>query len=455
MTNKLQLIAILTLTTILITGGFGLTQLAYSSGSSNDKKADNKKADITKHDDDEEEDEDDDDKVKVCHIPLGNEENAHTITISQSAWAAHQMHGDYEGECDDDDDEQMTKPTITIVNNVASDPQQFEITVSPTVGIPEVINPITTKYTVDSHTKVTISGSEDRPILITGDGNCPENNGGFVNIENGQNIECTYSDRPVGQAGPLPTVTLKVNVIDADLGVTEASPPSFQVDGNNAPLNAPIDLIADKATEITQTNDNVPGDVDENNEVLPTKITGDGHCPEVLAGTITLSTGQDIECVFEYGKVIEPGVIFHFNTLAFSFDDDGYGDSCDNVGTMPCIELANAQDGTILIVDEEIKSDTLIFLFSVIEQDKINNPRPLDQNGNPIMGILASSPLCTFSGISPHDEEYALLPGDPTDPGEFDNPVNNPSGELGFAFTCTLASPSGKYNVNYALIETV
>ena len=417
MTNKLQLIAILTLATVLITGGFGLTQLAYSSGSSNDKKVD-----VTKHDDDEhDDDKHDDDK---------HDDDKH------------------------DDDERTTKPTITIVNKVASEPA-FGITVSQTVGVPvlEVINPTTTKYTVDSHTTVTILGSPDRPILITGDGNCPENNGGFVNIEKGQNITCIYSDRPVGQAGSPPTVTLKVEVNDDDLGVTESNPPSFQVDGQPASLNVPIPLVANEATEITQIDDNVPNDV-STNEVLPTKITGDGNCPEVLAGTITLSTGQDIECIFEYGKVIEPGVVFHFNTLAFSFDDDGYGDSCDKVGNMPCIELANAQDGTILIVDEEIKSDTLIFLFSVIEQDKINNPRPLDQKGNPIMGILASSPLCTFSGISPHDEEYALQPGD-SDPGEFDNPVNNPSGVLGFAFTCTLASPSGKYNVNYALIETV
>src|SRR3989337_959265 len=202
MTNKLQLIAILTLATVLITGGFGLTQLAYSSGSSNDKKVD-----VTKHDDDKDDDE-------------------------------------------HDDDERTTKPTITIVNKVASEPA-FGITVSQTVGVPvlEVINPTTTKYTVDSHTTVTILGSPDRPILITGDGNCPENNGGFVNIEKGQNITCIYDDRPVGQAGPSPTVTLKVKVIDVELGVTEDVPPSFQVDGNDVSLNELITLITDKATE--------------------------------------------------------------------------------------------------------------------------------------------------------------------------------------------------------------
>lgn len=89
-------------------------------------------------------------------------------------------------------------PTITIVNNVESEPA-FSITVSPNTGITG--SDPTTTYTVDSHTQVTISGSDDRPILITGDGNCPENIGGFVNIENGQDITCIYSDRPTNEVG--------------------------------------------------------------------------------------------------------------------------------------------------------------------------------------------------------------------------------------------------------------
>jgi len=44
------------------------------------------------------------DKVAICHIPPGNPDNAHTITVSQSALAAHLGHGDYEGECEDDDE---------------------------------------------------------------------------------------------------------------------------------------------------------------------------------------------------------------------------------------------------------------------------------------------------------------------------------------------------------------
>jgi hypothetical protein len=39
-------------------------------------------------------------KVDVCHIPPGNPENAHTITISENAVDAHLDHGDHLGACD-------------------------------------------------------------------------------------------------------------------------------------------------------------------------------------------------------------------------------------------------------------------------------------------------------------------------------------------------------------------
>ncbi len=39
-------------------------------------------------------------KVDVCHIPPGNPDNAHTITISENAVEAHMEHGDRLGACD-------------------------------------------------------------------------------------------------------------------------------------------------------------------------------------------------------------------------------------------------------------------------------------------------------------------------------------------------------------------
>ena len=113
-------------------------------------------------------------------------------------------------------------PTIKIINNVGNpttDP--YSITVLPTVlptSNPPTISGGMTEYTVGSHTKVTISGpiGDDRPILITGDGNCPENIDGFVNIENGQHITCTYGDRPVIQ--PSGGIIFQHNSMKVQLG---------------------------------------------------------------------------------------------------------------------------------------------------------------------------------------------------------------------------------------------
>ena len=38
-------------------------------------------------------------QITICHIPPGNPNNPQTITIAQSAWPAHQAHGDYLGSC--------------------------------------------------------------------------------------------------------------------------------------------------------------------------------------------------------------------------------------------------------------------------------------------------------------------------------------------------------------------
>ena len=42
-------------------------------------------------------------KVLICHIPPGNPENPHTISVSVNAVPAHLAHGDTEGPCPEDD----------------------------------------------------------------------------------------------------------------------------------------------------------------------------------------------------------------------------------------------------------------------------------------------------------------------------------------------------------------
>lgn len=43
-------------------------------------------------------------KITICHIPPGNPDNAHAITISVNAWPAHEAHGDVIGDCSSNDD---------------------------------------------------------------------------------------------------------------------------------------------------------------------------------------------------------------------------------------------------------------------------------------------------------------------------------------------------------------
>ena len=43
---------------------------------------------------------DGDGRVTICHIPPGNPDNAHTITVSAKAVPAHLAHGDYSGPCE-------------------------------------------------------------------------------------------------------------------------------------------------------------------------------------------------------------------------------------------------------------------------------------------------------------------------------------------------------------------
>lgn len=40
-----------------------------------------------------------DGKITICHVPPGNASARHTISVGESAWSAHQGHGDTRGPC--------------------------------------------------------------------------------------------------------------------------------------------------------------------------------------------------------------------------------------------------------------------------------------------------------------------------------------------------------------------
>ena len=165
MTNKLQLIAILTLASILITGGFGLTQLAYSSGSSNDKKDDYKKVEVTKHDDEEEDEHDD--KPKTATIKLFK-----AITT----------------------------------DNRADTPPDFVLTIKNATGFVITIISGATETTIPAGT-YTIGESTQpgyRFVLIAGDTQCPSKLDTPFIVKGGDKIECTIyneDDFVEGQTG--------------------------------------------------------------------------------------------------------------------------------------------------------------------------------------------------------------------------------------------------------------
>ena len=48
--------------------------------------------------------------ITICHIPPGNNANPQTIQISQSAWPAHQAHGDTKGDCSNNRVKNTTPP---------------------------------------------------------------------------------------------------------------------------------------------------------------------------------------------------------------------------------------------------------------------------------------------------------------------------------------------------------
>ena len=75
---------------------------AIVHGKDKDKSKDKKeqKSDDRRDDgDDRKDDGDRDGKMTICHIPPGNSSARHTIRVGESAWPAHDSHGDYRGPC--------------------------------------------------------------------------------------------------------------------------------------------------------------------------------------------------------------------------------------------------------------------------------------------------------------------------------------------------------------------
>ena len=76
--------------------------LAAPDATTYGKDKDKNKGKKEQKSDDRTSDRDDDNrggKITICHIPPGNRSARHTISVGESAWPAHQGHGDHLGAC--------------------------------------------------------------------------------------------------------------------------------------------------------------------------------------------------------------------------------------------------------------------------------------------------------------------------------------------------------------------
>jgi len=345
-------------------------------------------------------------------------------------------------DCDDDHaDMKNTKPTVKV----------YKVVINNQGNPSHTIDEFGVKL---NNTAVTVNGTvftiaKDKPVTLTesglvgyefveirGDGHCPENLGGTITLDRGQHIECYIVNQPTGASDSVSDPpTVKIFKIVLNHQGTFPSISDFGVTLNNV-------QITQNGTNAIQIPTNTPVSLNEAGlagyEFV--EIRGDGHCPENLGGTITLSNGQHIECYIvnrpsSQVTPVEPGVIFHFNTLVLDAGNKRIDDSCSAMGkTLPCVELANVDEtNSLLVVDSKLQTDTTVVLFSVVEADKINN------------GLPAESPLCVLSGMKQHTASYAKDPEN--------SPVDQPTGALGFEVNCSLIEPV-KYKFSYALIET-
>jgi len=264
-----------------------------------------------------------------------------------------------------------------------------------------------------------------------------------------------------------PSITL-VKLVENDPDGTEVLPDAFQftIDGNPVEQGVAHSLIADQTHVINEIG------VDGYSVLI---IEGDGHCPETLPGTVTLSKKQHITCTITNtnieGSTTIPGTgeaagtIFHHESIQFTTvsatSQTALEDNCDVafVGLdddveFNCVEAGrfyvNGED-KFLIVDSElakvVEPDKMIILFSVVEDDII-----------PSAGF-AESPLCLLSGIGTHTSTgYLDDENMPTGYVDLNDSTSTypftPNGKLGFEISCTDLKVGTNYNVNYALIRT-
>jgi len=239
------------------------------------------------------------------------------------------------------------------------------------------------------------------------------------------------------EESPTVKITVQVNNLE---GVT---PDQFEYTIGTETMKKDGDIITIPINVPTMFNQTkfIDNSDPNNPAVLPSSIEGDGNCPDVIGtngsevGLLTLSANQNIECVIVYGKAVEPGVVFHFDSLRFDSDtiflpptmppgpDDL--DKCDATESiLPCIVYNAVTDRLNVIPNittEQFRVTTLVQLNIIAIAE---NNAMIDLNGQAI---------CELEGIG-----------------------TSPQGKPAFVFDCqNLMSEKNQFRVNYALIETL
>ncbi len=242
------------------------------------------------------------DKITICHIPPGNPDNAHTISVSGNAKNAHLAHGDTLEECPDgdedkqDDDGQDNTTTITLTKQVTNDNQgtagsdDFEISVNGTI----VLSGSTTEVAPDvlfAINEAAVDGYEF--VEITGDPECPTNLGEeTILLAPGQDINCIIHNNDVGDAT---TITLTKQVTNDNQGTAGSDDFEISVNGTIVLSGSTTEVAPDVLFAINEAA------VDGYEFV---EITGDPECSTNLdEKTISLAAGQDINCTIHNNDV--------------------------------------------------------------------------------------------------------------------------------------------------------
>ncbi|HXV38985.1 MAG TPA: hypothetical protein VD699_05390, partial [Nitrosopumilaceae archaeon] len=208
-------------------------------------------------------------KIKICHIPPGNPDNAHTIKISKKALAKHLAHGDHTGRCTGNENGGGTGGTTDTslkISNVSSTTANGAYTTGATIAV-----------TVTFSQAVTVTGT---PQLL---------------------LETGATDRQANYVSGSGTTTLTFNYVvqagDASSDLDYVSTSSLTLNGGTIKnkvtntINAILTLPAPGATGSLGANKNIIiGTISPTvTNVSSTTANGSYNAGNTISVTVTFS----------------------------------------------------------------------------------------------------------------------------------------------------------------------